>query len=169
MPVVKGEAYWTHVHAPNTVFDPKWSVDLFPSQEDLAALTKMGLVIKTVKTRQDGSLSHPGREVGDEFVVFKRNVTTKAGRANVQPRCVDAKRKTIDANTLIGNGSVVNVAYRTYEWNYAGNNGVSTDLDAVQVLDLVEVQEAVDFEEADGYVAPTPDAQDADDDPFDEE
>ena len=51
-------------------------------------------------------------------------------------------------NTLIGNGSEVNVHYTTYEWEFKGRPGVSADLRAVQVVILIpyntEADEAFD-------------------------
>jgi hypothetical protein len=51
-------------------------------------------------------------------------------------------------NTLIGNGSKVNVHYTTYEWEFKGRAGVSADLRAVQVVELIpyntEADEAFD-------------------------
>ena len=61
------------------------------------------------------SLGLPIKNKGDDrgdFVKIKRNV----------------KRR---------DGSDVNVAFKTYEWEYAGNKGVGTDLMAVQVVNLV--------------------------------
>ena len=43
-------------------------------------------------------------------------------------------------NTLVGNGSKVNVLYTTYEWKYKGCSGVSADLKKIQVVDLVPYQ-----------------------------
>ena len=42
-------------------------------------------------------------------------------------------------NTLIGNGSTVNVLFKTYEWNHKPTNrsGKSADLQAVQVVNLI--------------------------------
>ena len=56
-------------------------------------------------------------------------------------------------NTLIGNGSDVNVLYKTYEWNHkpTGRSGKSADLQAIQVIDLVAYEggntTASEFEE----------------------
>ena len=41
---------------------------------------------------------------------------------------------------LVGNGSKVNVLYTTYEWKYAGKEGVSADLKKVQVVELIPYQ-----------------------------
>ena len=58
---------------------------------------------------------------------------------NSAPLILDAQKRTI-MNTLIGNGSTVNVLYTTYEWKFKGRAGVSADLKKVQVVDLVPYQ-----------------------------
>jgi len=40
-------------------------------------------------------------------------------------------------NTAVGNGSVVNVKYNPYEWEFAGRKGIGANLNAIQVVDLV--------------------------------
>jgi trans-aconitate methyltransferase len=62
------------------------------------------------------------------------------------------------SGTLIGNGSEVNVLYTTYEWEFKGRSGVSADLRAVQVTNLVPYNTDADAEEAfevvpDGFVS----------------
>jgi hypothetical protein len=168
MPIVKGEAFWAHVHEPNTMFEHRWSVDLFVSEKDHQDLLNMGLNPRRVKMKKDGSApTHPDKEVGEEFFTFKRNVRTKAGKANKPPRVVDAERNPIPTDTEVGNGSVVRVLFRTYSWNNAGNEGVASDLDGLQVIDLVEYQVNEDFDDEDGYVAPAPTVTE-EKDPFDE-
>ena len=55
-------------------------------------------------------------------------------------------------NTYGADGSDVNVLFKTYEWNYAGKNGIGADLQAVQVINLVEYSEGEDFDVVpDGY------------------
>ena len=60
--------------------------------------------------------------------------------------------------TLIGNGSEVNVLYSTYDWEYAGKSGVSADLRAVQVTNLIPYNADADADNAfdvvpDGFVS----------------
>ena len=61
---------------------------------------------------------------------------------------MDGQKRTM-TNTLIGNGSEVNVHYTTYEWEFKGRQGVSADLRAVQVTNLIpyntEAEEACDL------------------------
>ena len=45
--------------------------------------------------------------------------------------------KTLITETMVGNGSKVNVLYEPFEWNFGGKTGVSADLRAVQVTELV--------------------------------
>jgi hypothetical protein len=165
MATVKGTAFWASIQKPNTTYEPKWSVDLFVSEEDNQRLRDMGLTPKLVKTNKSGSISHNGREIGDEFFTFKRNVTRKDGTPNVPPRVVDAHRNAIPATVLVGNGSEVNVAFNTFEWSAAGNSGVATDLRGVQVIELAEFSAGEpEFEDVPGYTAPVVD----EDDPFDD-
>ncbi len=60
---------------------------------------------------------------------------------------MDGQKRTM-TQTLIGNGSEVNVHYSTYEWEFKGRAGVSADLRAVQVVNLIpyntEADEAFD-------------------------
>ena len=48
--------------------------------------------------------------------------------------------------TLVGNGSDVNVLFKTYEWEYAGKSGIGADLQAVQVVNLIPYGDSEDFD-----------------------
>jgi len=113
-----------------------WSIDVANlDKKSLDLLKKDGLSIK-----------NKGDDRGD-FVSIKRKVRRKDGSLNRAPDLVDGQKRTM-TQTLIGNGSLVNVHYTTYEWEFKGNKGVSADLRAVQVTDLVpyntEADEAFD-------------------------
>jgi len=76
---------------------------------------------------------------------------------NKAPEVKDAQKRTM-INTLIGNGSEVNVLYSTYEWEFKGRSGVSADLRAIQVTNLVPYNVDADADEAfeivpDGFVS----------------
>lgn len=124
MNVLSGKAYWTSISSPNTTYEPVWSVDLALEGEQLVKAKAMKLPLK-----------NKGDDRGD-FVKIKRNVNRRDGSQNSQPALKDAQKRDI-IGTLVGNGSDVNVAFKTYEWEYAGNKGVGTDLMAVQVVNLV--------------------------------
>ena len=141
MSVISGTAYWAAITNPNTPFDSDgvWSVDV-------ANLDKKSLDL----VKKDGlSIKNKGDERGD-FITIKRKVRRKDGSLNRAPDLVDGQKRTM-TNTLIGNGSKVNVHYTTYEWEFKGNKGVSADLRAVQVVELVpyntEADEAFDVVE----------------------
>ena len=125
--VISGTSYWASVITPNTKFDADgvWTIDV----GNLDDLNKK-------KAQKDGlSIKNKGDEKED-FVTFKRKVRNAKGSLNRQPNVVDANKRLI-TDTMIGNGSKVNVLYEPFEWNFGGKTGVSADLRAVQVTDLV--------------------------------
>ena len=125
--VISGTAYWASVITPNTRFDPDgvWTIDV-GNLDDLnkKKAQKAGL---TLKNKGDEK---------EDFVTMKRKVRNAKGSLNRQPNVVDANKRLI-TDTMIGNGSKVNVLYEPFEWNFGGKTGVSADLRAVQVTDLV--------------------------------
>jgi hypothetical protein len=125
--VISGTSYWASVISPNTKFDADgvWTIDV----GNLDDLNKK-------KAQKDGlTIKNKGDEKGD-FVTFKRKVRNNKGNLNRQPNVVDANKRLI-TETMIGNGSKVNVLYEPFEWNFGGKTGVSADLRAVQVTELV--------------------------------
>tara|TARA_R100001443_G_scaffold117027_1_gene139602 strand:+ start:453 stop:1532 length:1080 start_codon:yes stop_codon:yes gene_type:complete len=147
MSVLKGNAYWASIVSPNTTFDSDgvWSIDVSNLDEKNINQAKAdGLDVK-----------NKGDDRGS-FVTIKRKVRRKDGNMNKQPEVVDAAKRNI-ANTMIGNGSEVNVLYSTYEWEFKGRSGVSADLRAVQVTNLIPYNVDADADEAfevvpDGFV-----------------
>tara|TARA_R100000781_G_C3987269_1_gene95652 strand:+ start:50 stop:523 length:474 start_codon:yes stop_codon:yes gene_type:complete len=125
--VISGTAYWASVITPNTRFDPDgvWTIDV-GNLDDLnkKKAQKAGL---TLKNKGDEK---------EDFVTMKRKVRNAKGSLNRQPNVVDANKRLI-TDTMIGNGSKVNVLYEPFEWNFGGKTGVSADLRAVQVTELV--------------------------------
>ena len=125
--VISGTAYWASVISPNTKFDADgvWTIDV----GNLDDLNKK-------KAQKDGlTIKNKGDEK-DDFVTIKRKVRNAKGNLNRQPNVVDAN-KTLITETMVGNGSKVNVLYEPFEWNFGGKTGVSADLRAVQVTELV--------------------------------
>ena len=148
MSVIKGSAYWASIVSPNTTFDSDgvWSIDV-------GNLDKKNIEI----AKNDGlEIKNKGDDRGD-FVTVKRKVRRKDGGMNKAPEVKDAQKRTM-INTLIGNGSEVNVLYSTYEWEFKGRSGVSADLRAIQVTNLVPYNVDADADEAfevvpDGFVS----------------
>ena len=126
MPILNGKAYWASVVSPNTTFDADgvYSIDVAVDAENKKKAEAEGLSIK-----------NKGDERND-FVTIKRKVRRKDGSKNRQPELMDGQKKLIP-NTMVGNGSLVNVLYSTYDWEYRGRKGVGADLRSVQVVDLI--------------------------------
>ena len=151
--IVSGTAYWASIVSPNTTFDDDgvWEINVCNLEEsEVSALRENGLPVK-----------NKGDEKGD-YVLVKRKVRRKDGSINKPPKIVDSNN-TAMRDTLIGNGSLVNVKYRPYDWTFGNKQGVAADLVAIQIIDLVEYASASDeFDDVDGgYQAPD------DDIPFD--
>lgn len=142
MPVLSGKAHWASVANPNTTFEPVWSVDLAIEGDELNKARQMGLSIK-----------NKGDDRGD-FVTIKRKVNRKDGTQNQAPALVDASKNPMNG-TLIGNGSDINVLFKTYEWEYAGKTGMGAELQKVQVTNLIEYSDGSDDFDVvpDGYSA----------------
>ena len=125
--VISGTAYWASVITPNTKFDADgvWTIDV----GNLDDLNKK-------KAQKDGLTVKNKGDEKEDFVTIKRKVRHAKGSLNRQPNVVDANKRLV-TETMIGNGSKVNVLYEPFEWNFGGKTGVSADLRAVQVTELV--------------------------------
>lgn len=134
---IQGKAMWACIQAPNTKFEPVWNIDLLIEDKQVAGAKKAGL---TVKKTENGNL-----------IRFRRNVIRADGTENDKPVVVDAKKQPI--TSLVGNGSLVNVQFREYEWKNKFGSGKGYDLQGVQVLSLVTYREqdgdAFDVEDED--------------------
>ena len=163
MAILKGKAYWAKLDRASNMFDtnkPRWSIDLALDKKSVNEVTEKGIPIK-----------NKGDERGD-FVTLTKDKFLNDGKELPKPRLIDAKKNDI-SGTLIGNGSIVKVAYYPYKWNYSlGNterNGVKGILQGVQVIDLVEYVPKDGFEEEEGYMSDKPSVTDdleADEIPF---
>lgn len=118
---IKGIAKWASIQQPNNTFEPMWSIDLIVDNEVAKALRKAGLKVKET----------------DEGYVFKvkRKVNRRDGTKNQKPDVFDRNGQPTDV--LVGNGSVVIATIQPFEWKNSFGQGVSADLKAVQIVDLV--------------------------------
>ena len=135
MAIVEGTAYWASITRPNEKFEPMWRVDLAVDDATASEFQKQGFTIGET-TINDETIKN--------IIKFKRKVSKANGDRNQQPQLVDAEKKPLDK--IVGNGSKVKVMYKSYDWNYKGKTGKGLDLQAVQVLDLVEYTPKEDFE-----------------------
>ena len=134
MAIVEGTAYWASITRPNEKFEPMWSIDLSVDDKTASEFQKEGF--KVGETTIDN-------QTIKNVIKFKRKVSKANGEKNQQPQLVDAEKNPL--NKIVGNGSKVKVMYKSYDWNYKGKTGKGLDLQAVQVLDLVEYTPKEDF------------------------
>ena len=120
--IIDGTAYWASIKTPNTTFEPVYTVNLVVSQDVADDFASKG---HTVKQMDEGPA-----------LIIKRKVNGPNGMVRNAPRLLDQNKQ--DVNLAVGNGSKVRVQCNEYEWEYAGKEGKSLDLQAVQIIDLVE-------------------------------
>ena len=122
MALVDGVAYWASITTPNVKFKPVYTVNLVVDQETAKDFKMRGFKVKQM-------------DEGPALVI-KRNVTTANGKENLAPKLVDEDRNPVDIT--VGNGSKVRVQYREWETSNGYGDFKGLDLQAVQILDLVE-------------------------------
>lgn len=135
--IISGKAYWASVISPNTTYEPVYSVDVCLDEDTKSLIESLGLTVQ-----------NKGDDRGD-FVKIKRKVYKRDGSERPSPIVKDSQNNNWDGS-LIGNGSMVNVKFATYEWEYNKKKGVASDLMALQVVDLVEYGGNKDFSAVEG-------------------
>lgn len=127
MALISGKCQWAKVYEVDRQFPKEktggvWSIDLIVDSTNEALLQKEGL----------GHLIN--EKNGVRYIKFKRNEfkKTPANTPNTPPQVVDAAKKPM--KDLIGNGSMVNVSFTTYD-GFKGKKYPT--LQAVQVVNLV--------------------------------
>lgn len=120
--VYEGTAYWASVTTPNTRFEPKYTIDLVVDEDTAEQLRTSGI---TIKDKEEGPT-----------VTMKRNVNGPNGMVRKAPRLIDRNKDELDC--LVGNGSKVRVQAKEWEINRNGQAFKGLELQAVQVLDLIE-------------------------------
>lgn len=141
MAVLSGKAHWASISSPNSTFEPVWQVDLAVEGAELEKAKEMGL---TIMNKNDDR---------GEFVRIKRKVYRKDGSKNKSPILKDSKNHVL-SEVNVGNGSDVRVLFKSFDWEYAGKKGIGADLQAMQVINLIEYEAGEDFDVIDdGYIA----------------
>jgi len=125
MPILRNvKCNWASVQEPNisAEYGNKWEIEA-----ELDAATAKQFNADGFKTKQN--------DKGVETLRFKRKTTGQRKKGGTfdkqQPRVVDAQKQPF--TDLIGNGSLVNIAYNVVEHNF----GKSLDLSGVQIVNLV--------------------------------
>ena len=120
--IVEGTAYWASIKTPNTTFEPVYTVNLVVDQDTADDFAGRG---HKVKQMDEGPA-----------LIIKRKVNGPNGMVRNAPRLLDQNKQEV--NLAVGNGSKIRVQCNEFEWEYAGNTGKCLDLQAVQIIDLVE-------------------------------
>lgn len=176
--VQKGEAKWAKIFEPDTKFDADgvYSIKLVLNQEEAAKLDETlnelaqerfnEEVKRSPKLKNTLSIQMPiepeydmdGNETGNMElkVKLKAKVRTRDGQVYDQkPVVVDAKRTPMSGDTLVGNGSIVKVAFEPVPYFVAATKivGVTCRMKGVQVLELNQYSGggAGMFDEEEGY------------------
>jgi len=122
MAILEGTAYWASITTPNTTFEPVYTVNLVVDNETANDFASRG---HTVKQMDEAPA-----------LIMKRKVNGPKGMVRPAPRLFDKDKQEV--STAVGNGSQVRVQFNEYDWEYAGKQGKGLDLQAVQIVNLVE-------------------------------
>jgi hypothetical protein len=122
MALVEGVAYWASITTPNTTFTPVYTVNLVVDEEVANDFRSRGF---TVKDMEEGPA-----------LLIKRKVNGPNGMIRSAPKLLDKHKQPM--NVAVGNGSKVKVQYKEWESTWNGTVYKGLDLQAMQVLDLVE-------------------------------
>ena len=134
MAIVEGTAYWASIKQPNTRFEPVYSVNLVVDDDTANDFASRGHKLKQMDEGQ--------------AVIIKRKVNGPNGMVRPAPRLLDVNKQEV--NYAVGNGSKVKIQYAEYEGSNKFGDYVGLDLQAVQVLDLVEYRSEDGAELLDG-------------------
>ena len=134
MAVVQGTAYWASIKTPNTKFEPVYTVNLVVDEDTANDFASRGHKIK----QMDEGPS----------IIIKRKVNGPNGMVRVAPRLLDVDKNEV--NYAVGNGSKIRVQYNEYEGTNKFGDYKGLDLQAIQVLDLIEYRSEDGAELLDG-------------------
>ena len=186
---VKGLSMYCKVFEPDKQFEKKYgtySIDLLKPEEEATTLSEylQGLVdermaVEVKASKKPDSLSthlpfdtFTDKKTGLEYTRFKFKM--KAGGINdngewhQRPAVFDAKRNVMSGQNLIGNMSVVKVAFHPSVYFVQNCVGVTLKLEAIQVIDLVPWKDPKAlFEDEDGYTETAVEKDDRQETPFD--
>lgn len=124
---------WASILAPDEKFTPRWKIDIYPGEEDVKKLEKLGVVMK---------------EDDDEelYVTMTKNVSKKKGGLNTPVKVVGPDKAPWPENKLVGNGSIVSVIFDVLEVDNFGKPMQKPYLNKVQIIEHVEYGEDFDDE-----------------------
>tara|TARA_R110002020_G_scaffold435318_1_gene645488 strand:- start:306 stop:737 length:432 start_codon:yes stop_codon:yes gene_type:complete len=124
--VIEGVSQWASILTPNTTYEPKYCIDLILAEQIAEDLKAQGYNIKDKE--------------GGPTITISRKVSGPNGMTRKAPTLMDAQKAPLDC--LVGNGSKVRVQARPWEMNRNGQDFKGLELQAVQVIDLIEYRGA---------------------------
>ena len=122
MAILEGTAYWASIKTPNTTFEPVYTVNLVVDDEVANEFASRG---HKVKQMDEGPA-----------LIIKRKVNGPNGMVRSAPRLLDQNKQEV--NLAVGNGSKIRVQYNEYSGEGKFGPYTGLDLQAVQVVDLIE-------------------------------
>ena len=118
--IIQGRCRWASVSSPDTTYEPIYSIQVEIPEDQYLDFKERGF---------------PVIQDDDEYYMkITRKVSTQNGN-NKPPRLFDSKKNEVDV--LIGNGSLVRVQYREYEIENRYGVFKGFDLQAVQILNII--------------------------------
>ena len=121
--VIEGTAMWASIKSPNTKYEPKYTIDLVVDNKTAQDLDKQGFSVKFDKPE-------------GPTINIKRKVNGPSGMIRKAPKLIDKNKQEMDC--AVGNGSKVRVQANPWEVEMNGNNYKGLELQAVQVVELVQ-------------------------------
>ena len=155
----KGLAKYARILHPDTKFNPEgtYTCNIVLKKEDAKGICKQlkkEYDAAQKPKKKKGKMPYWENDDGDiEIKADQKSVIhTKSGETfSKTVATLDSKRKPIKVN--IGNGSTIRMSFKTRPYDYNGC-GISLDLVAVQVIDLVEwepEEQEYGFDDEDGF------------------
>lgn len=163
----------------------EYAVDVLVTEEDYKLLKGKYKTVKSIKEAKEFTASEfeeqfkvaPPYEADNYVVIkFKKSADYQDGNATPKPSVVGKVGSGVNASTEIGNGTEAHVQWREREWTYEGKKGLSLDLAALAVVNLVEYVgggvplefgEGFEAGESSGFGDGFEEAEETDDAPFD--
>ena len=122
MAILEGTAYWASIKTPNTTFEPVYTVNLVVDEQTANDFASRG---HKVKQMDEGPA-----------LIIKRKVNGPNGMVRSAPRLLAQNKQEV--NLAVGNGSKIRVQYNEYKGEGKFGPYQGLDLQAVQIVDLVE-------------------------------
>jgi len=115
---IMGKAYWTKLSVPDQF--GKFTMDVTLDEKSVKIFEELGLEVRNT-----------GDDRGD-FASFTQYATFPDG----EPREVEVYNAAMKPFTggLIGNGSIVNIEFKSKDWSYGGRSGTRNEIRKVQIL-----------------------------------